>query len=131
MADSAAALREVLLAADVAGGRVDAGSLHSADGMPTDTVLLRAAGGGVLAAGWMPTVDARVDVRSYAATDWEATQLDRQVARLLNGLRHEHTGHGRILWCRFAGGPTQAREPDTDWPLVLSTWQVYGDWLAE
>lgn len=99
------------------------------DGTPPG-VLVRSAGGGNLAAGYMPTVDARLDVRSYHETDWQAAQLDRQVAVLLHHLDHEATSQGTIRWCRTAGGPNQMRESQTNWPLSMTTWQTFGDWLA-
>ena len=123
MADAAAAVVELLddvLAVPVYGG--------SFRGSPPG-VLVRASGGGVLAAGWMPTVDVRVDVRAYGDTDWEAAEIDRQAAVLLHNVRSTDTGHGLIRWCRIEGGPNQIRESDTGWTAVLSTWQVYGDWL--
>lgn len=92
--------------------------------------LVRSAGGGQLAQGYMPTVDARLDVRWYHDTDWEAAELDRQAARLLHHVRNVDTAHGRIRWCRIAGGPTQLRDGQTGWPMALTSWQVYGDWLA-
>lgn len=93
-------------------------------------VLVRSAGGGTLAQGYMPTVDARLDVRCYHDTDWQAAELDRQVAVLLHHLDSEVTTQGTIRWCRTAGGPNQLRETDTNWPASLTSWQVYGDWLA-
>jgi len=93
-------------------------------------VLVRAVGGGALVAGYMPTVDARLDVRVYGESDWQAAEVDRQASRLMHALRYQATEHGSVHWCRLEGGPTQARDSDTDWPTVLSSWQVYGDWLG-
>lgn len=93
-------------------------------------VLVRAVGGGALAAGYMPTVDARLDVLTYGESDWQAAEVDRDAARFLHALRYQTTAHGSVHWCRLEGGPTQARDTQTGWPTVLSSWQVYGDWLG-
>jgi hypothetical protein len=91
--------------------------------------LVRASGGSAMTAGYRPTVDVRLDVRFYAATDFQAWAYERHATRLLHAIRNQETGHGTIRWCRIAGGPTQAVDTQTSWPMVLSSWQVYGDWL--
>lgn len=91
--------------------------------------LVRSAGGGLLAQGFMPSVDVRLDVRWYHDTDWQAAELDRQSSRLLHVVRNARTDHGTIRWCRIVGGPNQLRDGQTSWPMTLTTWQVYGDWL--
>ena len=91
--------------------------------------LVRASGGGALTSGYMPSVDVRIDVRFYAATDFQAWAYDRHATRLLHLIRNEATTHGVIRWCRIAGGPNQAVDTQTSWPMVLSSWQVYGDWF--
>ena len=112
---------------DVYGATVYGGSFQ---GQPPG-VLVRASGGGLLASGYMPTVDARVDVRCYHHTDWQTAQLDRMIAYLLHRIDHVATDHGVIRWCRLAGGPNQLRESQTRWPVMMSAWQVYGDWLSD
>ena len=125
MNDPVAALAEILnaeLDVPVVGG--------SFTGTPP-AVLVRAAGGGTLGSGYMPTIDARIDIRCWHDTDWEAMGLASQIARLLHQLRDRQTGHGRVRWCRVEGFMSQLREPDTGWHAVLFTWQVYGDWLSD
>lgn len=125
MNDPVAAVAEILKAeldVPVAGG--------SFTGSPPG-VLVRAAGGGALVAGYMPTIDARLDVRCWHNSDWEATNVATQIARTLHQLRDRQTGHGRVRWCKVEGWVSQLREPDTGWHAALSTWQVYGDWLSD
>lgn len=101
-----------------------------AGSMPRAAVVVRDAGGGSLAAGYLPTVDGRLDVSCYGATEWEAKQLAGAVNRILHHLKPTSTDYGRVLWCKHGGGPSDLAAPGTGWPLVLTTWQVYGDWLA-
>lgn len=92
--------------------------------------LVRASGGGSLTIGFLPSVDATVDVRVYHDSDWEASKVDRQVRNLLHNVQDVSTSHGLVRWCALSGGPNQLQESDTGWPLVLTTWQVYGDFFA-
>lgn len=100
-----------------------------AQNMPRKAIVVRASGGGQLASGWMPTVDGRIDLRCYGATPYEAAELSGEASVALHGISDVATDHGRILWCALSGGATQLTEPDTNWDLVLTTWQVYGTWL--
>jgi hypothetical protein len=99
--------------------------------MPQQTIIVRRAGGGTLQAGYMPTVDLRVDVRCYGANDVEAMQLGEQVARILHNVRDTTTPAGRVMWCRIAGAISDQTEPTTGWPVTFQTWQVYGPFLTE
>lgn len=99
--------------------------------MPRRCVVVRGSGGGLLpTAHWMPTGDQRVDVRGYGATPYEAAETEQQVATVLHGWRTGSVDVAgqpvRVLWFRHSGGPNQLRDADTDWPYVLSSWQVYG-----
>lgn len=113
------------------GSRVFAGQLPEkfvASGlMPTGAVLITAAGGlGTFGGGYQQFGDRRVDVRSYGASPHSANDLWRVVHPALKNLARELIGDPACLlhWARPAGGPLPLRDPDKDWPFVLSTWQV-------
>lgn len=129
-----AAVRDFLVDAGVASGRVFGGSLPDDQDahMPRRAVVVRAAGGaGTFGGGYMPVTDRRVDVRCYGAGEWDAGQLSDEVDRLLHHVRDAATSHGRIKWARQAGGPADVTETDTSWQFVLTSWQVFGGWLEE
>lgn len=131
MGDVATAIAHVLNDANLAEGRIFRPRLpeDQSEHMPRACVIVRRSGGGQLQNGYMPTVAFRVDIRAYGESALEAINLDGQIARLLHHLRATDTPAGRILWCRISGGATDQIDPQTNWPFVLSTWQVYGDWL--
>lgn len=103
----------------------------AAGSMPRKTIVVRGAGGGYLGAGaYMPTIDERIDVRSYGVSAEEARALASSVSTLMHVADDERLDAGRIMWCQRSGGPTDLAEPDTGWPFTLTSWQVYGDWLT-
>lgn len=116
----------------LAAGRVFGARLPQAQvqHMPRAAIVVRAAGGaGTFGGGYLPVVDDRVDVRAYGETPWEASQLAEEASRLLHAIRDVQTVHGRVLWCRRGGGPVDVTETQTGWDLVLTSWQVFGEWL--
>lgn len=133
MGDAATAVAHVLADAELAGGWIFRPRLPDAntDQMPRDAIIIRRAGGGQLASGYMPTVDSRIDVRCYGASPAAALDLDVALVTLLHNLRAVDTPAGRIMWCRLSSGSSDQIEPQTAWPFVLSTWQIYGDWLSD
>lgn len=98
--------------------------------MPREAIVVRAAGGaGFFGGGYLPTVDDRADVRCYGATSWEAHQLSTAAGLILHQVREETTSQGRVMWARRGGGPNDVTETQTGWELVLTSWQVMGEWL--
>lgn len=134
MADNDAVASVVVLLADLASGRVYGGKLpkDQTEHMPREAIVVRAAGGaGTFGGGYMPTIDDRVDVRCYGDTAWVAKQLAKAASKRLHRARDVQTTHGRIGWARRGGGPSDVTESQTGWPLVLTSWQVFGDWLDD
>ncbi len=103
--------------------------LSFAQQMPARAVVVRRVGGGVLQAGYKPTVDVRVDVRVYGTDAVDAGNEADRLVRLLHNLRSTVTPAGFVMWCKLSGGVSDQVESQTDWPFVLSSWQVYGRWL--
>jgi hypothetical protein len=131
-ADPIQAIRTLLLAdatvAALVGTRGWGGELppSSVAGMPRAGFLVRSAGGGAMGTGdYLSTTDARVDVFCYGGTPHEANALYRAVRHALRYLRRTVQNTTVLYWAKESGGPNSLRESDTEWPLTLSSWQVY------
>lgn len=96
-------------------------------GMGQACVVLRKTGGGLLpiSGSYVQVSDVRVDAYAYGSTPLQADRLYRCVAGALKQMRSNTQGRTRLMWAKPAGGPLSLREQDTEWPLVLSTWQVF------
>lgn len=108
------------------GGRVFGGELpaHEAKQMPRAVVVVQPAGGGLLGTADQDYGDTRLDVDCYAATAHEAWLLHLAVSRELKHVRRSVLAGTLLHWARPASGGTLARDPDTDWPIAVSSWQV-------
>ena len=85
------------------------------------------AGGGSTGPGarsYLPWRNVRVNVKSYGATPWEAHQLDALVYAFMTGLDDRFAQDTWVRSATVAGGPLPLRDPDTDWPYVLSVFDV-------
>ena len=67
---------------------------------------------------------AKVDVRVYHRTMLEVRTLDRLVHGGLQSAPPAVTEGTMVYSITLTGGPTIGREPDTDWPNVLRTYDV-------
>lgn len=74
--------------------------------------------------------DNGIEVLTYGATPYDADRLWRIVHPMLKHLMREVHSHVLIHWARPISGPYPLRELDTDWPYVLSTWQVMAAEIA-
>lgn len=130
--DPLAALRTFLkqdqAVSDLVGGRVFAFELPDKENksMPRAAVVLRQTGGGVFIGGstYLRLGDTRVDASCYGATAWEASQVSLAVHTALKQMRRNTQGNVLLHWCNPSGGPTNLRDPDAEWPFVLTVWQV-------
>ena len=122
--------------ADVAAGapsRIVGSKLTAAivDGMPQKAVMVLLAGGSGTDDGYLAFGRIRVDVRTYGATDAEARALHLIVHRALKNLRRQVVAGVLLHSASRIGGPIGQRDPATDWPFVLATYQVgYGEVAA-
>jgi len=82
-----------------------------------EVVVLLASGGG-LGKARRATTEARVDAVSFAATDFEAMQMDMAVAEALKALSREYVDGVLLHNVSVASGPFQARDPETGWPCM-------------
>jgi hypothetical protein len=106
--------------------RVYGGELPRAqsDDQPRKALVVKAVGGGSLDPGYQRWGDHRLDVIAYGETPHEAYELWRTAHAPLKDLaRSKHAGTV-LFWARPAGGPVAMRDADTDWPIVVSSWQV-------
>lgn len=95
------------------------------DAMPRQAVVLKRAGGGLLGRGYQEYGDIRVDVYCYGATGLEADELHDEVRAALKHRLRATVAAGVLLhWARPSSDGSSGREPDTDWPLTVSSWQL-------
>ncbi len=113
---------------DMTGTRIYGGELPETEvsSMPRATILLRLVGGGLLpiSNSYVEVSDVRVDAYAYGATPSSAFRAHRCLAGALKQMRRNTQGRTVLHWAMPAGGPQSLREANTEWPLVLSTWQV-------
>lgn len=127
------ALRLFLLAdpvvAPLVDGRVFANEIpdEEAEFMPRKTVLISSAGSAYLstANSSYQQVDARMkDVRCYGESPYESRRLWDAVNAALKNMRRHLRGDCLLYSAVKIGGPETMREPDDEWPLSFSSYQV-------
>lgn len=95
------------------------------DAQPRAAIVVRYAGGlGQYGRGWQQWGDRRIDTLCYGADPAAAGGVFNALHPAMKQLEREAYADVLLHWARQAGGPLQLRDPDTNWPLVLSTWQV-------
>lgn len=92
--------------------------------MPGAAVVVKAAGGGLLGAAQQRYGDTRVDVDCYGRTPHEAWDVYLDVAAAFDALDADEYAGGLLKGANVSSRGIQARDPDTDWPVVVATWQV-------
>lgn len=93
--------------------------------MPANAVVIAYSGGvGALGVGAQSWGDVRVDARSYGPSEQGAGVVFRAVYTALKGFERKVFADMLLHWARPVGGPLQLRDPDTDWPFILTSWQV-------
>jgi hypothetical protein len=114
--------------AALAGTRVYGGELPKSESatppMPRAAAVVKEAGGGVLGQAYQEHGDVRLDVICYGATPYEASRLSGAVYTALKNLKRVKITGVLIHWATASSKATGARDPDTDWPLSVSSWQV-------
>lgn len=94
--------------------------------MPQGAIVVRPVGGGGMSinGSYVQVSDARMDVTAYGATPYEADRIRRAVTGVLKQMRKNVQGKTMLFWARYSGG-AMGRDPDTEWPMALSSWQVF------
>lgn len=132
MADVVGALVEILKAdgnvAARAGDRVFGGEVpqREARHMPRQALLVKPSGGVSLTGGSYAEHDTqRIDLFGYGATPMEAAELVGIAALVMRRVNRAVAADTLIHWCQPAGGFSSGREPNTDWPRVFMSFQVF------
>lgn len=108
------------------GANVYAGEIPRAaiEEMPKRTILLNPAGGGLIGRAFQEYGDIRVDAHCYGQTRRDAWIVHLAVHTALKQMRSQTISGVRLFWARVSSGGVVTREPDTEWPVCLSSWQV-------
>ena len=106
-------------------GRIYIGGVPTAQvkQMPRCCIILSDAGGN-LAAGQDPEERIRVQCRVYHETMYEARNTAFQVRARLRALNGYKYSGSAILTAAPSGGPNTRVEPDTHWPVSISTYVI-------
>lgn len=96
--------------------------------MPRKALLVRLSGGVSLTGESTQRYDTqRFDLFGYGATPFEAGRALATASLALRGLETGVWAGCRIKWVNSAGGQSQGREPGTEWPRHLQSFQaLYG-----
>jgi hypothetical protein len=73
------------------------------------------------------TTRASCDIVCYGESDFQAAVLERAVSEALKMLSREVVGGVLLHNCTLAGGPTQARDPETLWPAMRRQFEIRAD----
>jgi hypothetical protein len=93
--------------------------------MPRQTVVVRGAGGSILFGNdFMELGDVRLDIFNYGATPREADATAWIVHRVMKHSKRYTAANGLFHWAKPTNSGMNLRDPDTEWPYVLSSWQV-------
>jgi len=117
-----AAYLQDVAALTVFGGELPA---READAMPRRVVVVKPAGGGLLGGGTLAAGDTRLDVDCYGETALDSWLVYQAVYAALKGLTRQTRAETLLHWARPSTRGTLARDPDTDWPVTISSWQVF------
>lgn len=129
--DTVGALRAALLAdgtvvVDAIYG--DELPLEEVDSMPAKVVVIRSAGGGTFGGREKTWSDGRFDVDVYATSMKEAGDVYATVRKSLAQIdRKKVTVDGipiLVHWAHETMRGIVGREPDTQWPTCIGSWQV-------
>lgn len=130
MADHMIAIRDFLKSdagvAAIVSARVYAGELPRSEvqSMPKGVVVVNPAGGGLLGREYQVYADQRVDIDCYGATPYESWKLYRAVRKALKNMQQHVRSQTLLFWAKSSSEGTSTRDPITDWPITISSWQI-------
>lgn len=114
----------------ITGNRVFAEELPESEHhlMPRAAIVVSSAGGGLLGNS-NRFGDRRVDVICYGASPMKARQLHNEIRAALKGLVRQvvtDSASTKVLlhWARISADGRVGRDPNTDWPVCGSSWQI-------
>ena len=95
--------------------------------MPQACIIMTNSGGagtGLGARSLVPWTNTRIDIRCYAHTTYETTQIHWEVYRALMAVGRQLVGATLVYDFVVTGGPINNRDPDTDWPFTMSVFDM-------
>ena len=92
--------------------------------MPRSAVVVSPAGGGLMGLEYQSWGDVRVDVDCYGATPFASWTTYLAAYRALKMMQAQVFSGCQLKWAKPSARGNLARDPDTDWPITLSSWQV-------
>lgn len=128
--DAVTAIRDFLKAdsgvAAIASTRVFGSDLPrvEADSMPRAAIVVRPSGGGVMGVTGTGWSDHRVDIDCFGDTPYNAWLLHKAARAALRNMKSQVVGITLVKWAKSSSEGTLARDPVTDWPTAMSSWQV-------
>ena len=76
------------------------------------------------AGGYAPLDFTNVDTYCYGASHIEAYDIDLEVYRVIKNINRESASDMIIYSATMTSGPVIARDPESDWPYVMRTYNV-------
>jgi hypothetical protein len=92
--------------------------------MPRACVVISPAGGGAIGRGYQQYGDVRVDAFCYGATLNEAWLVYLDVKAAMKRINRQVAATVLVHWAKESSGGTLARDPTSEWPVGLASWQV-------
>lgn len=92
--------------------------------MPRACVVISPSGGGALGGGYQQYGDVRVDAWCYGATLNEAWLVYLDVKAVMKAVKRTRWATVLVHWAKESSAGTLARDPVSQWPLCLSSYQV-------
>jgi hypothetical protein len=131
-ANPVSAVVAILLAdsaiAALVGARAFGGELPASETalMPRRALVVKASGGVSLTSGSYAEHDTiRVDVFAFGAMPREAGDLAALVSLVLRRVERQVAAATLVHWVKSAGGFSSGREPGTEWPRAMQSFQVF------
>lgn len=97
---------------------------NQTDAMPRAAVVVQPAGGGLMGLEYQSWGDVRMDVDCYGSTPFESWTTYLMAYRALKMMEAQVVAGVLLKWAKPSAKGNTARDPDTDWPVTLSSWQV-------
>jgi len=100
-----------------------------AAGQPRKALVIAYGGGATpsYASGSAPFNAFRVDLRCYGETHYEADRVLRTAGDVMRRLGRGVHSDAVLHWAQPAGGPQPLFDAQTDWPVMVRSYQVFAD----
>jgi ABC-type transport system substrate-binding protein len=92
--------------------------------MPRNAVVVKPVPAAGMLVGYMALGTNNYDVWCFGADPYQAGQVRLAVYEALKLLNREIANNTLLHWAQESGGAVSFRDPDTDWPVQLQTFQV-------